>query len=793
MRITGINPYYTYNNKIPFKRSVEEHKSWGAAIDPITNEASFKLFTYPDTKAVSVKIYDEKNPEKYRTFRLKNMGNGVFTTHKNPKAGSIKPGDKYSYVIHKGNGEIDEVKDPYAQRQGNRTSKDFLYHSIIYDHSDFQWQNQTSWLQSNERIVRNPDKSQIGVESALIYEMQIDTFTQEGTFEAAKEKLGKIKDLGFNTIEIMPNENTFYYNWGYDGVDKFAPPEHRGGPDKLKELIDYAHGLNLNVVMDYVPNHLGADGAELKRTGPYVKGENDFGESFNFEGENSKYVRDYIVNAALNWVANYNVDGLRLDMTKFMESDFTMKQIAAEINHHFPDVFLIAEDSRQGIAADDTEYWEDYTKLHDARVTSPLEDYEISEGNTQEHCRYIDEIDATIEEFIKEGATFHPMLRNLGYDSEWDFSFHHNLDGTIFAYNNGSFNEEILENLVEAIYQSQKNVKYVTSHDETGNYDGTRPVVKYLVPKLNLSSYIILNNEDKKRVEDFVKLKNTTYENARYIVLMQKTQLACEGLTKLLSEGKLDSYKYKKYDKFYSEVLAKFNIRKDSKITYQRLLRSYERSLAQFRMAQALTAAIPGPKMVFQGDENLDITSFRFFREFEGKKYEDYLKTEKGYEPGEPALLASKLDGIDYSEASKTRMEQHANLTKDLNRLNKENPALTRGSLVINEDGLKDYIIHNNIIGLHTKDEETGNEFFIVTNFGTSEYPNIFNEDYYLQFPKGEWEEVLNTDNVKYGGYNKHLNEDKIFKGEGLNENDPKIPINLGEFSTVYFKRINKS
>ncbi len=60
MKITGINPYYTYNNKIPFKRSVEEHKSWGATIDPITNEASFKLFTYPDTKAVSVKIYDEK-------------------------------------------------------------------------------------------------------------------------------------------------------------------------------------------------------------------------------------------------------------------------------------------------------------------------------------------------------------------------------------------------------------------------------------------------------------------------------------------------------------------------------------------------------------------------------------------------------------------------------------------------------------------------------------------------------------------------------------------------------------
>lgn len=71
-------------------------------------------------------------------------------------------------------------------------------------------------------------------------------------------------------------------------------------------------------------------------------------------------------------------------------------------------------------------------------------------------------------------------------------------------------------------------------------------------------------------------------------------------------------------------------------------------------MAQALTYAIPGPKMIFQGDENLDITPFRFFREFQSVPYEDYLKTEKGYEPGIPALITSKLDSIEYSEKSKT-------------------------------------------------------------------------------------------------------------------------------------------
>lgn len=134
-------------------------------------------------------------------------------------------------------------------------------------------------------------------------------------------------------------------------------------------------------------------------------------------------------------------------------------------------------------------------------------------------------------------------------------------------------------------------------------------------------------------------------------------------------------------------------------------------------------------------------------------------------------------------------MKCHNNLIKDLNRLNKENPALTKGKLALKHDNTKDCVIHNSAIGIHTKDDKSGNEFFVVTNFGCENYPNIFNENYYMPFPEGKWVEVLNTDDSKYGGDGKYLNRNKIFKGSGLyDENKPFV--NFAEFSTVYFKKV---
>jgi len=187
---------------------------------------------------------------------------------RNIPKGEVENGDTYFYTIYKGNGDIDKVKDPYSQRQ-----KVLLDKSVIYDHSKYKW-NDENWENNPNRISRlaNAENKLTPVSSLRIYEANIATLTKSHSFDGAKKALKSIKQQGFNAIELMPVENTYSFNWGYDGVDKFAVSEYLGGPDKLKELIDEAHLLGLNVIMDIVPNHLGCDGASLKRTGPYIGG-----------------------------------------------------------------------------------------------------------------------------------------------------------------------------------------------------------------------------------------------------------------------------------------------------------------------------------------------------------------------------------------------------------------------------------------------------------------------------------------------------------------------------------------
>ncbi len=62
------------------------------------------------------------------------------------------------------------------------------------------------------------------------YELHTGTFTAEGTFEGIRQKLGYFKELGINTIEIMPvAQFSGHRNWGYDGVYPFAVHNTYGG------------------------------------------------------------------------------------------------------------------------------------------------------------------------------------------------------------------------------------------------------------------------------------------------------------------------------------------------------------------------------------------------------------------------------------------------------------------------------------------------------------------------------------------------------------------------------------
>lgn len=151
----------------------------------------------------------------------------------------------------------------------------------------------------------------------VLYEMHVGTFTPEGTLAAAGERLRELADLGITAVELMPLA-TFpgHFGWGYDGVLPFAPHPAYGTPDDLKHFIQAAHRLGLMVFLDVVYNHFGPDGNYLSAYAPGFfsrTATSPWGAAINFDGADSRPVRDFFIHNALYWVQEYRFDGLRVD------------------------------------------------------------------------------------------------------------------------------------------------------------------------------------------------------------------------------------------------------------------------------------------------------------------------------------------------------------------------------------------------------------------------------------------------------------------------------------------------
>ncbi|HVF72573.1 MAG TPA: malto-oligosyltrehalose trehalohydrolase [Chthoniobacterales bacterium] len=171
------------------------------------------------------------------------------------------------------------------------------------------------------------DQSWKGIRMAgqVIYEMHIGTFTAEGTWRAAMTELAELKRIGITVIEMMPVADfPGEYGWGYDGVDLFAPTRLYGAPDDLRAFIDHAHSLGLAVILDVVYNHFGPDGNYLGiYSADYLHRErgNDWGDSINFDGDNSAPVREFFISNGCYWIDEFHFDGFRFDATQSIQDE----------------------------------------------------------------------------------------------------------------------------------------------------------------------------------------------------------------------------------------------------------------------------------------------------------------------------------------------------------------------------------------------------------------------------------------------------------------------------------------
>ena len=193
------------------------------------------------------------------------------------------------------------------------------------------------------------DWTGLSLRDAVIYELHVGTFTDEGTFDAAVPRLADLRELGVTAVEVMPIA-TFAgdHGWGYDGVYTFAPHPAYGGPEGFARLVDGAHAAGLAVILDVVYNHMGAGSDAIEAFGPYTTEGNAtiWGGAIDYA---QPAVREWAIQNAEMWVRDYRVDGLRLDAVHAIVDDppaggmHILAELAARVKAIHPAALIISE------------------------------------------------------------------------------------------------------------------------------------------------------------------------------------------------------------------------------------------------------------------------------------------------------------------------------------------------------------------------------------------------------------------------------------------------------------------
>jgi maltooligosyltrehalose trehalohydrolase len=255
------------------------------------------------------------------------------------------PGSDYGFVL-------DDDPKPYPDPRSRWQPNGVHGLSRIYDQHAFEWHD--------SRWQAPP------LASGIVYEMHVGTFTQQGTFDSAIEKLDFLHDLGITHLEIMPvAAYAGNRGWGYDGVALYAVTENHGGPDGLKRFVDACHVRGIAVLHDVVYNHFGPIGNYTGKFGPYVTDRHctPWGDAVNFEGQGSDEVRRFFCDNAIMWMRDFHIDGLRLDAVhEFVDRSAIhfLEQLSSEI-----EVLATTMGSRLVLIAE--------SDLNDPRIVRPRE------------------------------------------------------------------------------------------------------------------------------------------------------------------------------------------------------------------------------------------------------------------------------------------------------------------------------------------------------------------------------------------------------------------------------------
>lgn len=180
---------------------------------------------------------------------------------------------------------------------------------------------------------------------AAVYQINVRTFSEEGTIKSVTRELPMLAELGFKIMYLCPifeadateDRDTWSVRQLKAATDNpknpyrmsnyFEIDEEYGTMHDLKEFVRVAHGLGMRVMLDLVYFHMGPNASMLKSHPEFVIRDGDgnvvLGDwkfpVLNYESES---LREYLYCNMVYYVAEVGVDGFRCDVADLVPIDF---------------------------------------------------------------------------------------------------------------------------------------------------------------------------------------------------------------------------------------------------------------------------------------------------------------------------------------------------------------------------------------------------------------------------------------------------------------------------------------
>ena len=188
-----------------------------------------------------------------------------------------------------------------------------------------------------------------------IYEVNVRQYTHEGTFNAFKTHLPRLKEMGVEVLWFMPvtsistagrkgSLGSYYAVQNYTAVN----PEF-GSLQDFVDLVKEAHQMEFKIIIDWVANHTGNDNVWIEEHPDFFSHDDsdqiihphgwEDVTKLNFDNQ---HMQAAMIDAMKFWITTCDIDGFRCDMAHLVPLEFWRKA-RTELEKYKMNLFWLAE------------------------------------------------------------------------------------------------------------------------------------------------------------------------------------------------------------------------------------------------------------------------------------------------------------------------------------------------------------------------------------------------------------------------------------------------------------------